>query len=148
MFAGRLAAVPGRGRYRPAVGVAGPRLVWEGNWLHCLNEVEFLLHRVVMRTLGLHQAIVDIPAREIYGRLGRSFWGRGRARDWRIECTAQIANWDEGGAEVGSKAESSAAYLMWYRRAYQERLQLGRPYPVSFNFSISLIILFMSCWIN
>ena len=42
-------------------------------WLHCLNEVEFFLHRVVMRTLGLHQAIVDILEREIYGRPGRSF---------------------------------------------------------------------------
>ena len=101
-------------------------------WLHCLNEVEFLLHRVVMRTLGLHQTIVDIPAREIYGRPGRSLRGRGRARDWRIECTAQIADWDEGGAEVGSEAENSVAYLTWYRRAYRERLQLGRPYPVSF----------------
>ena len=80
-------------------------------WLHCLNEVEFFLHRVVMRTLGLHQAIVDIPARDIYGRPGRSFRGKRRARDWRIECTSQIVDWDEGGAEVGSEAESSAAYL-------------------------------------
>ena len=103
-------------------------------WLHCLNEVKFFLHRVVMRTLGLHQAIIDIPTREIYGRPGRSFRGRGCARDWRIECTAQIADWDEGGAKVGSEAESSVAYLTWYRRAYRERLQLGRPYPVSFSF--------------
>ena len=103
-----------------------------------------------MRTLGLHQAIVDIPALEIYGRPKRSFHGRGHARDWRIECTAQIVDWDEGGAEVGSEAESSAAYLTWYRRAYRERLQLGRPYLVSFNFSIlsSLIALFVNCWIN
>ena len=91
-----------------------------------------------MRTLGLHQAIVDIPTREIYGHPGRSFRGRERARDWRIECTAQIADWDEGGAEVGSEAESSVAYLTWYRRAYREWLQLRRPYLVSllFNFSI------------
>ena len=61
-------------------------------WLHCLNEVEFLLHRVVMRTLGLHQAIVDIPARDIYGRPGRSFCGKRRAHDWQIDCTPQIAN--------------------------------------------------------
>ena len=85
-----------------------------------------------MRTLGLHQAIVDIPAREIYGRPRRSFRGRGRARDWRIEWIAQIADWDEGGAEVGSEAKSSAAYLTWYRRTYRERLQLGRPYLVSY----------------
>ena len=31
MFSGRLTAVPGRGRYRPAVGVAGPRPVREGD---------------------------------------------------------------------------------------------------------------------
>ena len=31
IFAGRLAVVPGRGRYRPAVGVVGPRPVREGN---------------------------------------------------------------------------------------------------------------------
>ena len=68
----------------------------------------------MMRTLGLHQAIVDILARDIYSHLGRSFCGKGRARDWRIDCTSQIADWDEGGAEVGSKAESGAAYLTWY----------------------------------
>ena len=101
----------------------------------------------MMRTLGLHQAIVDIPAREIYGRPECSFRGRGRARDLRIKCTAQIADWDEGGAEVGSEAESSAAYITWYRRAYKEQLQLGRPYLVSFNFSILilLITLFVNC---
>ena len=87
-------------------------------WLHCLNEVKFLLHRVMMRTMDLHQAIVDISARDIYGRLGRSFRGKGRARDWRIDCTLQIANWDEEGAEVGSEVESSAAYLTWYHRTY------------------------------
>ena len=114
-------------------------------WLHYFNEVEFLLHRVVMKTLGLHQAIVDIPAREIYGRPRQSFRGRGRARDWRIECTAQIADWDEGGAEVGSEAESSVAYLTWYRRAYRERLQLGRPYPVSFSFDIFKFINCIIC---
>ena len=104
----------------------------------------------MMRTLGLHQAIVDIPAREVYGRPRRSFRGRGRARDWRIECTSQITDWDEGGAEVGSEAESSAAYLTWYRRAYRERLQFGRPYPVSFNYFsilILLITLFVNYWI-
>ena len=101
-------------------------------WLHCLNEVEFFLHWVVMRTLGLHQAIVDIPAREIYGRPRRSFRSKGRARYWRIECTPQIANWEEGGAEVGSEVESSTSYLTWYRRAYREQLQLGRPYLVSY----------------
>ena len=84
-----------------------------------------------MRTFGLHQAIVDILAREIYGRLRRSFRGKGRARDWRVECTSQIADWDEGGAEVGSEAEGSVAYLTWYRHTYRERLQLGRPFPVS-----------------
>ena len=73
-----------------------------------------------MRTLGLHQAIVDIPARDIYDRSGRSFRGKGRARDWRIDCTSQIANWDEGGVEVGSEVESSAAYLTWYHRTYRE----------------------------
>ena len=45
---------------------------------------------------------------------------------------AQIANWDEGDAEVDSETESSVAYLTWYRHAYRERLQLGRPYPVSY----------------
>ena len=78
-----------------------------------------------MRTLGLHQAIVDIPAQEIYSRPGRSLRGRGRARDWRLECMAQIADWDEGGTEVGSEAESSVAYLTWYRCTYREQLQLG-----------------------
>ena len=91
-----------------------------------------------MRTLGLHQAIVDIPAREIYGRPGRSFRDRGRARDWHIECMSQIADWDEGGTEVGSEAESSAAYLASYRRTYRERLQLGRPFPVSYFFNFSI----------
>ena len=64
-----------------------------------------------MRTLGLHQAIVDIPARDIYGHLGRSFHGKGRARDWRIEYTSQIVDWDEGGVEVDFETESSATYL-------------------------------------
>ena len=70
-------------------------------WLHCLNEVEFLLNRVVMRTLGLHQAIVDILARDIYGRPGRSFRGKGRAHDWQIDCTPQI---DKGTRDVQRSA--------------------------------------------
>ena len=84
-----------------------------------------------MRTLGLHQAIVDIPTSDIYGRPGRSFRGKRGARDWQIDCTPQIADWDKGGTKVGSEAKSSAAYLTWYRRIYRERLQLGRPFPVS-----------------
>ena len=84
-----------------------------------------------MRTLGLHQAIVDISTRDMFSRPGRSFCGKGRARDWRIKCTLQIVDWDEGGAEVGSEAESSATYLTWYRRTYQEWLQLGCPFSVS-----------------
>ena len=64
----------------------------------------------------------------------------------RVEKLGQIGDWDEGGAEVGSEVESSVAYLTWYRRAYRERLQLGRPYPVSFIFIlIVLIVLFMIC---
>ena len=97
----------------------------------CLNEVKFLLHRVMMRTLGLHQAIVDILERAAYGHPERSFRGWGRAQDWRLECTPQITDWEEGGEEVGSKAESSAEYLAWYCWTYRERLQLGQPYPVS-----------------
>ena len=83
---------------------------------------------------------MDIPAQKIYGHPRRSFRGRGYARDWQIECMAQIADWDEGGAEVGSEADSSAAYLTWYRCAYRERLQLGRPYLVSYL----LILVFLN----
>ena len=73
-----------------------------------------------MRTLGLHQAIVDISARDIYGHPGRSFCGKGRARDGQSDCTPQIADWDEGSAEVGEEAESSMVYLTWYCRTYRE----------------------------
>ena len=84
-----------------------------------------------MRTLGLHQPIMDILEWSYFSCLGRSFWGQRRARDWWVDYASQIANWEEGSEEVESDIESSTEYLAWYRQTYRERLQLGQPYLVS-----------------
>ncbi|MQL72997.1 hypothetical protein Taro_005344 [Colocasia esculenta] len=45
-------------------------------WLHCFNTVVPLHHRLVVRTLGLHQAVVEFPTRQRpWERPGHSFRG-------------------------------------------------------------------------
>ncbi|MQM17363.1 hypothetical protein Taro_050334, partial [Colocasia esculenta] len=54
-------------------------------WLHCYNTVVPLHHRLVARTLGLHQAVVEFPTRQrLWERPGRSFQGIQQVTDWTV----------------------------------------------------------------
>ncbi|MQL80413.1 hypothetical protein Taro_012856 [Colocasia esculenta] len=54
-------------------------------WLHCFNTVVPLHHRLVARTLGLHQAVVEFPTRQrSWERPGRNFWGIQQVTDWTV----------------------------------------------------------------
>ncbi|MQL72054.1 hypothetical protein Taro_004383 [Colocasia esculenta] len=55
-------------------------------WLHAFNTVVLLHHRLVVRTLGLHQAMVKFPTRQRpWERLGRSFRGIQQETDWTVQ---------------------------------------------------------------
>ncbi|MQM23460.1 hypothetical protein Taro_056526 [Colocasia esculenta] len=54
-------------------------------WLHCFNMVVPLHHRLVARTLGLHQAVVEFLTRQrSWERPGRSFQGIQQVTDWTV----------------------------------------------------------------
>ncbi|MQL68986.1 hypothetical protein Taro_001268 [Colocasia esculenta] len=54
-------------------------------WLHYFNTVVPLHHRLVARTLGLHQAVVEFPTRQrAWERPGRSFRGIQQVTDWTV----------------------------------------------------------------
>ncbi|MQM23357.1 hypothetical protein Taro_056421 [Colocasia esculenta] len=75
-------------------------------WLHCFNTVVPLHHRLVARTLGLHQAVVEFPTRQrSWERPGRSFWGIQQ--------------------EVVSEAASDENYFRAYARKYGAQVYKG-----------------------
>ncbi|MQM10493.1 hypothetical protein Taro_043387 [Colocasia esculenta] len=60
-------------------------------WLHCFNTVVPLHHRLVARTLGLHQAVVEFPTRQrSWERPGRSFRGIQQVTDWTVRVREQL----------------------------------------------------------
>ncbi|MQM17434.1 hypothetical protein Taro_050406 [Colocasia esculenta] len=88
-------------------------------WLHCFNIVVPLHHRLVARTLGLHQAMVEFPTRQrSWERPGRSFRGIQQVTDWTI----RLDDWERRGKEVVSEAASDEDYFRAYARKYGAQL--------------------------
>ncbi|MQL91712.1 hypothetical protein Taro_024328 [Colocasia esculenta] len=66
-------------------------------WLHCFNTVVPLHDRLVARTLGLHQAVVESPTRQrAWERPGRSFGESSRSRTGR---SGSGSSWMTGSGE-------------------------------------------------
>ncbi|MQL70398.1 hypothetical protein Taro_002698 [Colocasia esculenta] len=88
-------------------------------WLHCFNTVVPLHHRLVARTLGLHQAVVEFPTRQrAWERPGRSFRGIQQVTDWTVRVREQLDDWERRGKEVVSEATSDEDYYRAYARRY------------------------------
>ncbi|MQL79412.1 hypothetical protein Taro_011860 [Colocasia esculenta] len=92
-------------------------------WLHCFNTVILLHHRLVARTLGLHQAVVEFPTRQRpWERPGRSFQGIQQVTDWTVRVREQLDDWEQRGKEVVSEATSDEDYFRAYARRYGAQL--------------------------
>ncbi|MQL98215.1 hypothetical protein Taro_030921 [Colocasia esculenta] len=64
-------------------------------WLHSLNTVVPLHHRMVARTLGLHQSVVEFPTRQRpWERPGRSFHGIQQETDWTVRVREKLIDWE------------------------------------------------------
>ncbi|MQM10849.1 hypothetical protein Taro_043747 [Colocasia esculenta] len=93
-------------------------------WLHCFNTVIPLHHRIVARTLGLHQAVVEFPTRQRpWERPGRSFRGIQQVRE-------QLDDWEKRGKEVVSEATSDEDYFRAYARRYGAKVYKGTRRPL------------------
>ncbi|MQL83940.1 hypothetical protein Taro_016437 [Colocasia esculenta] len=96
-------------------------------WLHCFNTVVPLHHRLVARTLGLHQAVVEFPTRQrSWERPGRSFRGIQQVTDW----TVRLDDWERRGKEVVSEAASDEDYFRAYARKYGAQVYKGSRRPL------------------
>ncbi|MQM16534.1 hypothetical protein Taro_049492 [Colocasia esculenta] len=92
-------------------------------WLHCFNTVVPLHHRLVARTLGVHQAVVEFPTRQrSWERPGRSFRGIQQVTDWTVRVREQLDDWERRGKEVVSEAASDEDYFRAYARKYGAQL--------------------------
>ncbi|MQM00029.1 hypothetical protein Taro_032759 [Colocasia esculenta] len=95
-------------------------------WLHCFNTVVPLHHRLVARTLGLHQAVVEFPTRQrSWERPGRSFRGIQQVTDWTVRVREQLDDWERRGKEVVSKAASEEDYYRAYAQRYGAQVYRG-----------------------
>ncbi|MQM18954.1 hypothetical protein Taro_051954 [Colocasia esculenta] len=100
-------------------------------WLHCFNTVIPLHHRLVARTLGLHQAVVEFPTRQRpWERLGRSFRGIQQVTDWTVRVQEQLDDWEQRGKEVVSEATSDEDYFRPYARRYGAQVYKGTRRPL------------------
>ncbi|MQL90155.1 hypothetical protein Taro_022743 [Colocasia esculenta] len=100
-------------------------------WLHCFNTVVPLHHRLVARTLGLHQAVVEFPTRQrSWERLGRSFRGIQKVTDWTVQVREQLDDWEWRGKEVVSEAASDEDYFRAYARKYGAQVYKGSRRPL------------------
>ncbi|MQL81077.1 hypothetical protein Taro_013541 [Colocasia esculenta] len=97
-------------------------------WLHAFNTVVPLHHRLVARTLGLHQAAVEFPTwQRSWERLGRSFRGIQQVMDWTVRVREQLEDWEQRGRVVTSEATSDEDYFCAYARRYgAQRDELDR----------------------
>ncbi|MQL76999.1 hypothetical protein Taro_009384 [Colocasia esculenta] len=99
-------------------------------WLHSFNTVVPLHHRLVARTLGLHQAAVEFPTRQRpWERPGRSFRGIQQETDWTVRVREQLTDWEQRGREVGSEATSDEDYFRAYARRYRAQVYKGSRRP-------------------
>ncbi|MQM03862.1 hypothetical protein Taro_036643 [Colocasia esculenta] len=100
-------------------------------WLHCYNTVVPLHHRLVARTLGLHQAVVEFPTRQrFWERPGRSFRGIQQVTDWTVRVREQRDDWERRGKEVVSEAASDEDYYRAYARRYGAQVYRGTRRPL------------------
>ncbi|MQM05988.1 hypothetical protein Taro_038810 [Colocasia esculenta] len=99
-------------------------------WLHSFNTVVPLHHRLVARTLGLHQAVVDFPTRQRpWERPGWSFRGIQQVTDWTVRVREQLEDWEQRGREVASDATSDEDYFRAYARRYRAQVYKGSQRP-------------------
>ncbi|MQL77824.1 hypothetical protein Taro_010241 [Colocasia esculenta] len=95
-------------------------------WLHSFNTVIPLHHRLVARTLGLHQSVVEFPTRQRpWERPGRSFRGIQQETDWTVWVHEQLTDWEQRGREVVSEATSDEDYFRAYARRYGAQVYKG-----------------------
>ncbi|MQM12447.1 hypothetical protein Taro_045364 [Colocasia esculenta] len=100
-------------------------------WLQCFNTVVPLHHRLVARTLGLHQAVVEFPTRQrSWERPGRSFRGIQQVTDWTVWVREQLDDWERRGKEVVSEAASDEDYYRAYARRYGAQVYRGTRRPL------------------
>ncbi|MQM23887.1 hypothetical protein Taro_056957, partial [Colocasia esculenta] len=100
-------------------------------WLHCFNTVVPLHHRLVARTLGLHQAVVEFPTQQrAWERPGRSFRGIQQVTDWTVRVREQLDDWERRGKEVVSEATSDEDYYRAYARRYRAQVYKGTRRPL------------------
>uniref|UniRef100_A0A1D1YFN5 Serine/threonine-protein phosphatase 7 long form n=1 Tax=Anthurium amnicola TaxID=1678845 RepID=A0A1D1YFN5_9ARAE len=105
--------------------VDGQRVFRRDIFLHALSFIEPLFVSLVMRTIGFHQANVDMAALGERVRRSQRYVGLYET-DWAGEHDEEVLNWHRGGTVVSSTASSSAEYLQNYRTRYRDRLQIGR----------------------
>ncbi|MQL86591.1 hypothetical protein Taro_019131 [Colocasia esculenta] len=99
-------------------------------WLHSFNTVVPLHHRLVARTLGLHQSVVEFPTRQRpWERPGRSFRGIQQETDWTVWIREQHTDWEQRGREVVSEATSDEDYYRAYARRYGTQVYKGSRRP-------------------
>ncbi|MQM06071.1 hypothetical protein Taro_038888 [Colocasia esculenta] len=100
-------------------------------WLHCFNTVVLLHHRLVARTLGFHQAVVEFPSRQrSWERPGRSFRGIQQVTDWTVWVREQLDDWERRGTEVVSEATSDEDYFRAYTQKYGAQVYKGSRRPL------------------
>ncbi|MQL95363.1 hypothetical protein Taro_028031 [Colocasia esculenta] len=100
-------------------------------WLHCFNTVVPLHHRLVARTLGLHQAAVEFPSRQrSWERPDRSFRRIQQVTDWTVRVQEQLDDWERRGTEVVSEATSDEDYFRAYARKYGAQVYKGSRRPL------------------
>ncbi|MQL90007.1 hypothetical protein Taro_022591 [Colocasia esculenta] len=103
-------------------------------WLHAFNTVVPLHHRLVARTLGLHQAVMEFPTRRRqWERPGRSFRGIQQVTDWTVRVHKQLEDWEQRGQVVTSKAINDEDYFRAYARRYGAQVYKGsrRPFQLT-----------------
>ncbi|MQM16933.1 hypothetical protein Taro_049896 [Colocasia esculenta] len=107
----------GHVRWTPYVGENDAAQLWVERgrpyfgrdiWLHCFNTVILLHHRLVARTLGLHQAVVT---------------------DWTVWVREQLDDWEQRGKEVVSEATSDEDYFRAYAGRYGAQVYKGTRRP-------------------
>ncbi|MQL97615.1 hypothetical protein Taro_030309 [Colocasia esculenta] len=99
--------------------------------LHCFNTVIPLHHRLVARTLGLHQAAVEFPSlQRAWERPGRSFRGIQQVTEWTVRVWEQLDDWERRGTEVISEATSDEDYFRAYARKYGAQVYKGSRRPL------------------
>ncbi|MQM10575.1 hypothetical protein Taro_043469 [Colocasia esculenta] len=127
------------GHWTPYVGEADAAQPWVERgrpyfgrdiWLHSINTVVPLHHRLVAGTLGLHQSVVEFPTRQrTWERPGQSFRGIQQETDCTVRVREQLTDWEQRGRQVASEATSDEDYFRAYARRYGAQVYKGSRRP-------------------